>query len=391
MSQQPHENPDLGVQDTGNSTTTALGSSETFTGKGIKNTRHQDVMVSCQTDADGTLYFDFSVDGSNWSPFPVEGFSVEAGIHEFHTAVKGPRWFRVRLVNGTAAQTYLRLVTYFGVFRQGNAPLKQTISADADALVVRSIDPSLDLAFGRIGGMSEDSKFGGVIGMDAADPTRDCWDWASDDLSGALVKVFPSSAATLYIASDAAGDTSLDFMVDVILSDGSLSQVSVTTDASNGTTPVSLGVSGLDVNRCELVGDDQSHAGNIYVQQGTGFTSGVPNDATAVLAFIRAGYGQTQQTIYRVPLTKQCRPKRAEIGIARASGADGSAELRFWVKKAGQSWVVKRRWFAQTGEPPKPIVGIVLPAQSLFRVDIEEVSDLDTNITVEIIYDLVDE
>lgn len=41
-----------------NSSTTALSSAATFTGSWEQNSR-PDVMVSCQTDNDGTLYFDF--------------------------------------------------------------------------------------------------------------------------------------------------------------------------------------------------------------------------------------------------------------------------------------------------------------------------------------------
>lgn len=109
-----------GVQsDGGNTSTTALGSSETFTGTG-ENNDHPDVMVSCQTDSTGALFFDFSVDGTNW--VAEQEFSVESGVNEFRTAIKGPRHFRVRLVNDSGAQSYLRLYTYFGTFLRGALP-----------------------------------------------------------------------------------------------------------------------------------------------------------------------------------------------------------------------------------------------------------------------------
>lgn len=127
-----------GVQSSANNSSTPLAGSETFTGTAEQNT-HPDVMVSCKADADGTLYFDFSNDGSNWDTFPTNGFTVTSGIHEFHVAVKGPRYFRIRLINGSAPQSYLRLYTYYGVFRQGNLPLNQSVSADADAIITRSI------------------------------------------------------------------------------------------------------------------------------------------------------------------------------------------------------------------------------------------------------------
>jgi hypothetical protein len=88
----------------------------------------------------GTLYFDFSVDGVNWRTFPSQGFSVAASAHEFHVAVKGPRYFRARFVNGSVGtQTILQIFTYFGTFRQGNIPLNQSMNSDADAIVTRSV------------------------------------------------------------------------------------------------------------------------------------------------------------------------------------------------------------------------------------------------------------
>jgi len=121
-----------------NNSTTPLASGATFTGTAEQNTQ-SDVMVSCITDNTGTLFFDFSVDGTNWNVFPTGGFTVASGIHEFHTAVKGPRYFRVRMVNNSGAQSYLRLYTYFGTFRHGNAPLNQSIGSDSDAIITRSV------------------------------------------------------------------------------------------------------------------------------------------------------------------------------------------------------------------------------------------------------------
>lgn len=123
-----------------NSSTTPLGDGATFTGSFEKNDL-SDVMVSCQAVGNsGTLFFDFSVDGFNVITFPVAGFTVTAGIHKFHTAVKGPRFCRIRLVNDAgAAQTELRLFTYFGTFRQGNAPLNQSIAEDSDATTVKAV------------------------------------------------------------------------------------------------------------------------------------------------------------------------------------------------------------------------------------------------------------
>lgn len=126
------------VQSILNSSITPLASGATYTGTFEKN-NHSDVGVSCQTDNGGTLYFDFSPDSSNVNTFPTNGFTVASGIHEFHIARKLGRYFRVRLVNNTGAQSYLRLYTYYGTFGQPSLPLNQSISSDNDASIVRSV------------------------------------------------------------------------------------------------------------------------------------------------------------------------------------------------------------------------------------------------------------
>ena len=122
-----------------NTTTTALGSSETYTGTGEENSLPH-VGVYSFSDVAGTLYFDFSVDGTNWHTFPTSGFTCSANIPEFHTAVKMGRYFRVRYVNGSSAQSTFRLYTYYGEnFLPSNAPLNQSISNDQDAIISRSV------------------------------------------------------------------------------------------------------------------------------------------------------------------------------------------------------------------------------------------------------------
>ena len=121
-----------------NTTTATLPAGGTFTGTAVQNV-YPDLMVSCFTDQIGTLYNDFSVDGTNFTTFPSAGFSVSANIHEFHTAVKGPRHHRTRYINGSGSQSTFRLYTYYGDFEKANAPLSQAITNDADAENVRAI------------------------------------------------------------------------------------------------------------------------------------------------------------------------------------------------------------------------------------------------------------
>lgn len=103
-----------------------------------------DVMVSLKSDQGGVEYFDFSNDGTSWDTFPVTGFTV-ATFHEFHIAVKGRRYFRIRFENGSSsATTSFRVYTYYGVFRQGNLPLNQSIGDDSDSTIVRAVQTGAD-------------------------------------------------------------------------------------------------------------------------------------------------------------------------------------------------------------------------------------------------------
>ena len=96
--------------------------------------------MSCITDQAGILYFDFSNDGTNWNVFPPSGFTLVAGVHEAHKALKAGRHFRVRVVNTSGSnQTYLRLYTYFGDFDQLTSPLNFAPSVDSDAITSKSV------------------------------------------------------------------------------------------------------------------------------------------------------------------------------------------------------------------------------------------------------------
>jgi hypothetical protein len=122
-----------------NNSTTPLNAGATFTGTAEQNA-YPDVYVSCITDQAGTLFFDFSNDGTNWNVFPPAGFTLTANVHEAHKALKAGRYFRIRVTNTSGSnQTYLRLYTYFGQFDQLTSPLNFAPNNDTDAITTKSI------------------------------------------------------------------------------------------------------------------------------------------------------------------------------------------------------------------------------------------------------------
>ncbi len=246
----------------------------------------------------------------------------------------------------------------------------------------------IEIANGDVPHVSGHAKFGKVAEIDSADTPVDVWHFADDTLSNRqATKTFPSAAATLYMASDNAGDTAT-VSIEYLDSSGNSQSVSA---ALTGQTAVNLGVSALDVNRAYLSGDDESNAGNIYISHDADWTSGVPDDLTQTLAFIGIGYGQTEQCIYRVPTGKRAILIGSVIGIARANGADGSAVIQLVTKEASGSWLVKRHWHLQTGNGIYlHLKGLTLDAGGIFKMHVNGVSDNGTNITGEVHYYLVD-
>lgn len=129
----------FGDLSTSNNSTTPLAAGDTFTGTAEQN-NFPDVYISCITDQAGTLFFDFSNDGTNWNVFPPAGFTLVAGVTEAHKALKAGRYFRARVTNTSGSnQTYLRLYTYFGQFDQLTSPLNFAPSGDSDAVTSKSV------------------------------------------------------------------------------------------------------------------------------------------------------------------------------------------------------------------------------------------------------------
>jgi len=73
------------IEDTefsGNNTIVPLAADATFTGVAeLNNSPH--VGVSCFSDTSGTLYFDFSINGTDWRTFPTSAVSVFFNVTEY--------------------------------------------------------------------------------------------------------------------------------------------------------------------------------------------------------------------------------------------------------------------------------------------------------------------
>ena len=311
----------------GNTSTTALSSGATFTGAWETNA-FPDVMVSCQQDNTATLYFDFSNDGgTTYSTFPVNGFKVASGIHEFHTAVKGPRSFRVRLVNDSGSPTYLRLYTYFGTYaKEPNAPLNQTIGLDSDATSTRPNSFQDEVRIGRRPGVAGWTKFSHRDGLTASAGPQLVWRHSSNTYTPA------TSGDTFDIAydgtsggsTDGAGFTGARTLYFQYIDDNGLPATAVHTLGTDGTDTTSF--SGLGINRIAVSSSGSAQQNNAAITV-THTSSG------NVMGIIAATAGVTEQAIFHVGSNHDAVAKFLWFNAVKGSGGGSPT-----VKIAGWVW-----------------------------------------------------
>lgn len=108
---------------TGNSTTTPLGSNETFTGVWADVMQYPSVLVSAATDVEGTLFLEFSDTGIGEST-DFDQFIVEPTITTVERVTIRKRYYRTRFENGIPAENRLSINTLFGDFP---SPVDDTI------------------------------------------------------------------------------------------------------------------------------------------------------------------------------------------------------------------------------------------------------------------------
>ena len=125
-------------------TTGSLWTGNVFVGAGEQNDFNY-VGVNLQTDESGTLTFEFSQNGTDWSSYPTQEFTVAAGINEVHGAWKGTRYVRPKFTGADGSRTYFRIRTMYSYDPIVlSAPLNQPIGNDSDANIVRAVNIGQD-------------------------------------------------------------------------------------------------------------------------------------------------------------------------------------------------------------------------------------------------------
>jgi hypothetical protein len=303
-------------------TTTPLNAGATYTGS-AERYDSPDVIVSCKTDQNGKLYIDFSNDLVNWDTFPSTGFDVTAGVHEFHTAVKGPRWFRVRFTNTSASnQTYLRLYSYFDDARQINVPANAQLTSDVDAIVTRPLDFNLTVAESLFQNRAIFTKGGITPTLASGVLTQDLWSVLGAYTgfpvgviqNGMAVSTNAGDTGTLYFAY-LPTETSTDYLF------GSVTL--------NGVTPVSLGV---NIWRCNFAYYDSGNDTTFNLG-----TISIYHQVTVANVFVTIpiGLSESQCCAYTVPYGSSAYIDR-DNGNMRGS-ATGSLDGYLYYREYGLS------------------------------------------------------
>lgn len=302
-----------------NSTTATLAGGETFTGTGELNA-YPDVMVTLKSNVAGTLYVDLSIDGgSNYDTTLT--YAVAANTGEFHIAVKGKRTCRVRYLNGSSAQSYFRLSTQYGTFRQPNQSINTVLQNDADAAAVRPSHYQYEAALGRRAGVTTWNKFGYNADVDVGTEVVANFGGTFTPLAAASTLTFTCSSA-----ADANGGTGAHGVVVYGVDASWNSQTEVV--MLNGTTPVVTTSTWMGINRAAiyLAGSGKANAGTITI---TATTGGAPQ------GLISTGEGTTQGAIFFVRDNYQALIDFIFLNAEKLSGGSSpKVTFKIWVFSA---------------------------------------------------------
>jgi len=362
----------IGITSTVNSTTTLLNAGNTFTGVSELN-EYPDSLIVCRTDQNGTLFADFSVDGTNWDS--SLSFSISANTPEIHKFSKAGRYFRVRFTNTSANnQTFLRLSTYYGIFNQITSSLNSVIQLDADASVVRSVDAEGLISQGLLQGYSIVNKFGRNPDVDAVTVPEDIWD------GGALYAGFPTGAPEEFeVFSSNAGDTGV--LTFTYLASNTSTDWQTATVTLTGTTPVNTGITGYRMHTASYSSGSATafNLGNITIRHRV--------TTANVFCVMIIGTSQTYASAYTVPSGSIGYVKRLFCNVF--SNTVGQVEGALYVRALNGSPRLRRPFSASNNDAfqEEPYGGIMIPSGSDIIVRIPATTA--TNLDVIAGYDLV--
>jgi len=254
------------------------------------------------------------------------------------------------------------------------APLNGVVAQGAESLLTKGIGDEILISQGKFTGYSIVNKFGENIDIDTASVPEDIW------MGGGVYPGFPTGAAETFQAfSSSASDTGM--LTVTYLPSFTATAYLTTTVQLNGTTPVSLGVSGV-----------RMHAANYSSGTPTGFNVGlitVRHSVTTANIFCQLpiGRSQTNASAYTVPFGSTAYLKRIFVRINGTT--NGTVEGGLWVRPLNGSPRMRRPFSASQADGflEYPYGGIAIAAGSdiIVRVTVSSAN----NITVIAGYDML--
>lgn len=236
---------------------------------------------------------------------------------------------------------------------------------------------------GRVTGESMVQKFGRNTDIDTATDPEDIWD-------GGGIWVPPTTARVHNLVSSSAEDGAggftgaLTVTVEGLDATGAVTTETVTMD---GTTPAPTSNSYIIIHRMFVAtaGTNQTNVGNI--------TATAVTDAT-VTARITADHGQTLMAIYQIPTGKTGYLLAWYAAVNKSGGGARSADLRMMTKASGGAWLTKHHLsLSSTGSSylnHNFEAHLSLPAGTIIKVQVQEVSGNDTDVSAGFDIHLVD-
>lgn len=336
------------------STSTPLGSSETYTSPWVDVSTFGSVVCSLRSDTHGHLYMEFSVDQINVdSSIEYECFP---NIPEIHRLSVGRSWYRVRFVNDTVAQTAFRLQSIGGHQPILSAPLNLTLDQDADATLTRSLPAELDIMQDKLGGFSSVNK----LGKNSNVPSGSVVQFVTE--IGGTYTGFPiSTAETIALSSSDANDTALGSGAREVIIQGLDENWELISEAValNGTTPVNT-VNTYRRAHTMRVSDSGNKTTASTINAGT-ITATHSTTTSNVFLNILPGVGSSNFAVYTIPagMTGYLFQYQPQL----RKGVSGSIDGAFWVRVLGGAPRYRRPFSASQDNSPdlRPYGGVPLP------------------------------
>lgn len=359
-----------------NSTNVALASGATFTGVARRAIYWNALLVSLKTDKEGTLFVDFSSNGSDWDS--TISYEVNINVNEVHRVTITREYYRVRFTNNAStSQTFFRLTSINGSHTQLSAPLNQSIGNDADAIVVRAIDIETLIAQGLLTGYSIVNKFGNNVDIDTGSVPEDVWNY------GGTYTGFASAAETLTVTSDSTADAAAGTgarTIRITGLDANYNQQSETVTL-NGTTGVTTTNTFIRAHTATILsaGSGGVNAGTITITQST-------TTANVMLSMI-PGRNQTNVSAFTIPAgyTGYLTKLHGQIRGGTTATADGF----IWTRSFGAPFRGRRPFTISASAPLMDTIygGLVLTEKSDLVLRIDYVSAINTHVSAG--YDLI--